>query len=471
MAYTIADLPGITSGRNFFALGSFNDPLFGTVSVDLISQIDEMFRWDTVRTIVGIDSVVILLTYLNAYPFQAADGELDPITISIGELNEPTLINPLTPDRRYFSDDPPRGGFNDGSILANFTVRPNLRDSVPRFDTVMQADTIYRIDTVMLRVPTLRIPLYGTHDNSTNFSGYAFGRRLLETSARRDPATGGLIHQNDFLSEFPGLYFRTHPEPTPGRGNIVNFDLTNNILAPQIRVYYRFTGRNHDNTADSTRQTTKLYSIGFWNAMTYNRVHFDRSMASQDLNDQLANPGNAVSGQNMVFLQAFFGSLIRVEMPDIRRFQEIAGDSMRMVINQASLVLNPVPNGDRRFSPIPSLGIAFMTDTLIIDTLMVQHERYFWRSLPTRDQGVAIGGGFVERRNEYRIGVTRHIQHLLTDSLAENLPLTIFPINRLLFPEITMISGPPECPTEFDEIPLSDIRRMRLEVVYSLIPK
>jgi len=470
VAYTIADLPGVTSGRSFFALGSFNDPNFGTVSIDLISQVDEMFRWDSVRNIHAVDSVVIFFTYHSSYPFQSADADadfLDPITISIGELNEPTLIDPLTLARTYFSDDQPRGGFNDGSILANFPIRPNLRDSVPRFDTVMQADTIYRIDTVMLRVPTFRIPLHGTHDNPNNFSGYEFGRRLLETTMQNLPRTADLGTPS-FLGQIHGLYFRTHPETSPGRGNIVNFDFTNNILAPQIRVYYRFMGRNHDDSADSIRSTAKLYSLGFWDGMTYNRVNFDRTTASQDLRDQL--DGDITSGRDRLFLQAFFGTLIRVEMPDIRGFTEIAGDSMRMVINQASLVLNPIPNGDRRFLPIPSLGVAFMTDTLISDTLMLQPERYFWRSLPTRDQGVGIpigGSGFVERRNEYRIVVTRHIQHLLTDPDAENLPLTIFPINRLLFPDITAIAGPPECPSED---PASN-QRMRLEIVYSLIPK
>ena len=465
VAYTIADFPGMTSGRNFFALGSFNDPNFGTVSIDLITQIDDMFRWDTVRdNVYQIDSVVIVFAYLNAYPFQRVGDDLDPITISIGELIEPTLIDRYTSAglRSYFSNDPPRGGSLEGSIVSGLTVQPNLRDSVfVRYDTIVNnGDTT--LQAVMERIPILRIPIYGTEETLGNTPGRDFGYRLLRTSMRNLPQSD--LTEPSFLGEIPGLHFQTHPELSPGRGNIVNFDFTANVIPPQIRVHYRFTGRNHDNTADSIIATTKLYSVGFGGAMTYNYVHFDRPAGFED------RFGDADAGRDRLFLQAFFGTLIRVEMPDIRDFREITGDSMRLVINQASLVLNPIANGDRRFTPIPTLGVGFLTDTIISDTVM-NFDREVWRSVATRDQGVGVSGGFDERRGEYRITVTRHIQHLLTDPDAENLPLTIFPLNRLLFPEITMISGPPECPTEFDEIPLSDIRRMRLEVVYSLIPK
>ena len=255
---------------------------------------------------------------------------------------------------------------------------------------------------------------------------------------------------------------------TPGRGNILNFDFTSNVVAPQIRIYYRFMGRNSANTADSIRSTAKQYAVGFWDAMTYNYVRFDRPPGFED------RFGDAAAGRDRLFLQSFFGTLVRVEMPDIRRLSELAVDSlgqpMRMVINQASLVLNPVTNGDRRFAPIPSLGIGILTDTIINDTIM-QMDRHFWRNQILRDHGVAIGGGFDTRRDEYRIVLTRHIQHLLLlddEAFAEaNQPLTIFPANRLVFPDISMIQGPPECPSEN---PAAN-RRMRLEIVYSLIPK
>ena len=472
VAYTIEDLPGMTSGRTFFALGSFNDPNFGTVSIDLITQIDEMFRWDTVQNIYAIDSVTILFTYLNVYPLQAVDiqpaeGHSDPITISIGELREPTLIDPLTLARAYFSNEQPRGGFFDGSVVSGHTAQPNLRDSVTTFDTIMNADTITRIDTITLRVPTLRIPLHGTHDKPNNPGGYNLARRLLEISMRHLPRSAA--DEPSFLGEIPGLYFRSHPETSPGRGNIVNFDFTNNVIAPQIRVYYRFTGRNHDDSADSIRATSKLYSVGFWDAMTYNYVRFDRPAGFED---KFEDP---IAGRDRLFLQAFFGTLVRVEMPDIRRLSELAvdketGEPMRMGINQASLVLNPSPNGDRRFAPIPSLGIGILIDTIIHDNVM-NVDRPVRMSQGLRDHGIGIGGGFVERRNEYRIMLTRHIQHLLLDPDAVNHPLTIFPANRLLFPDISAVYGPPESPTEFYGIPIGDIHRMRLEVVYSLLPK
>ena len=458
IAYTIPDLPGMTSARNFFALGSFNDPTFGTVSIDLITQIDQMSRGpsDTVGTIFAIDSVVMILVYANAYPFQEG-YELDPFYISIGELTQPMPIDRYSPARSYFSNDSRDQIGGGGTIVSNLEVRPNLRDSIIlRVDTIMNADTITRFDTVRSRVPTLRIPIYGAAGSlSNNFGGQEFGHRLLHTSASLDTNTTA-----QFVNRINGIYIETHPEQNSGRGNVVNFDFTGNIVTPHIRVYYR------QSFAD-TASSVKLYAVGFWSAMTYNYVRFDRSMASPDFTSQLA--GDRTSGENMVFMQSFFGSLVRVEMPDIRRFREITGDTMHMVINHASLVLNPVvqsSNGERHFMPIPALNVGILSDTTINDTIM-QIDRSFWMNQQLRDHGVTIGGNLDNRRGEYRIVLTRHIQNLLLldeESSAEaNQPLTIFPANRLLFPDFSAIHGP--------GLPLDDNRRMRLEIVYSLIPK
>ncbi|MCL2416743.1 MAG: DUF4270 domain-containing protein [Bacteroidales bacterium] len=481
VAYTIEDLPGITSGGNFFALGSFKDATFGTISVDLISQIDEMFRWDTVPNpadIVGIDSVVMILIYADVYPFQEVGEEVHPFTVSIGELAEPQLIDAWTLDRTYFSNDYRAQIGGGGTIVSGLEVRPNLRDSINIYATVRNhndtEDSIIRNhddtgDSIRERrhVPTLRIPIYTA--NNPNIMGRDFGERLLETSARLLPQSQSIDSGASFLSEIPGLYIRTHPELVEGRGNIVTFDFTGNIIVPQIQVHYRYI-RRRDNAPDTVVSRVKLYSIDFWNSMTYNFINIDRSTASSpDLRDQLVD---STLGQNMVFLQSFFGSLVRVEMPDIRDFAnnlafDSVGNPMRMVINQASLVLTPSSNG--RFTPAASFGIGVWTDTTIQDTVMHINQPPIDRDLRIhqniRDHSLAVGGGHDTRggRNEYRIFLTRHIQNLLLDPDAENASLTIFPNNRHLFPNITSIYGP--------GLPLDDNRRMRLEIVYTLIPK
>ena len=467
VAYTIEDLPGMTSGRNLFALGSFRDANFGAISVDLISQIDEMFRSDTVPAdFLGIDSVVMILIYANVYPFQEVSQDLHPFTISIGELVDPVLIGPLTLARTYFSDDFRAQKNGGGTIVSNLEVRPNLRDTLTTFDTILNNDTIVRIDTIRSHVPMLRIPIYTS--NNPNINGRDFGDRLLRTSAKLLPQSSDT--SASFLSEIPGLYIQTHPEQVDGRGNIVNFDFTGNIATPQIRVYYRHTRTISDTlgTRDTIISRTKLYSIGFWGGMTYNYINIDRSTQSGDLANQINGTDTAL-GQNMVFLQSFFGSLARVEMPDIHRLSELAftidsvtGDTipMRMVINQASLVLHPSSNG--RFTPTASFGLGILTDTVINDTIM-NIDRNIWRSQNIRDHQLTIGGVHDTRRNEYRIILTRHIQNLLLDPDVENPPLTIFPSNRLFFPDITSIYGP--------GLPVGDNRRMRLEIVYTLLPK
>ncbi|MCL2414570.1 MAG: DUF4270 domain-containing protein [Bacteroidales bacterium] len=490
-AYTIKDLPGMTSGRSFFALGSFKNAAFGTISVDLISQIDEMFRWDTVRgDFLGIDSVVMILVYAGVYPPQAEGAELDPFTISIGELAEPVLIDTLTLLRTYFSNDS-RGQKNGGgTIVSNLEVRPNLRDSIPIFATVRNhdntADSIIRNhdntgDSIleMRHVATLRIPMY---PNITGgIGGREFGERLLRTSA--DLVQTDSNTTASFVSKINGLYIQTHPEQVEGRGNIINFDFTGANIAPQIQVHYRRMTTVTDVvdgvsiTRDTIVPRIKLYSFGFWSGMTYNYINIDRSTQSDDLANQINGTDTAL-GQNMVFLQSFFGSLARIEMPDIHRLLELElvfdtifdGNAVsridttrkRMVINQASLVLYPSANG--RFTPTPSLNVGIFTDTIVKEPL-TEIERLVWQQQSIRDHGVTIGGVHNTRggRNEYRIILTRHIQNLLLDPDAANPPLTIFPANRLFLPDITSIYGP--------GLPVDDNRRMRLEIVYTLLSR
>jgi len=428
IAYTVADVPNITSGQDRYALGSFKDEIFGTIRVDLISQLEELSRSDIVDQIFDIDSVILVLVYHSAYPFDP-NSPMDPFTISIGELLEPVLQTPDSWNAEYHSDriTPQKNGGR--TVLSNWTVYPNLRDSI-----VDPNDTT---GETKIHVPFLRIPIYA--DDNKDQRGKDFAQRLLEASRRTQALDSAPI--NEFLSEITGLYFEAHPETENGRGSIVNFDFSVN-LRPGIQVFYR-------KTWEDTASFIKDYVLDFPGAMTYNYIEINRNTQAPILVNQIEKIDTTL-GQEMVFLQSFFGSLVRVEMPNIRDFAKLAGDYHRMVINQASLVLNTSPHGPAgRFTPTPSVNI-FRQVTADSITF-------------TRDHHLEIGGGYISNREEYRLFLTRHIQDLLLDSLADNVPLTIYSNNRFRIPDITSIFGP--------GLPLDDKRRMRLEIVYSLLPK
>jgi hypothetical protein len=413
----VEDVPYITSGQSSYALGSYNDATFGTLTTNLITQIYDYNAYDSVKEIYEIDSVVLFLVYGNAYPFHEGQA-LDPMTISIGELINPITIDSATEDYRSDTNLP----HYSGSVLSNYLLDEdelNIRDSVmdPSDSSAKVLQPIFR----------LRL-------DKNNSSGEAYARKLLTASKDAKDA-------NDFLEKVPGLYFEAHPEMMTNKGNIVNFNFYSDYGSPGIRVYYK-------KTASDTVSSEKSYSFNFAGGTTYNYINIDRttgtSALAQDLQNQLA--GDTALGQKTLFLQSFYGSMMRLRMPDIREFANIpAANGKKIVINQDVLIMNAEPNA--KFSPATALNIAYAPTSDSLYSLA--------------DQSFNIGGLYDENKSEYRFYLTRHIQNLLQNPNAENVPLTIYSNTRNIIPDITTILGPDRANGD---------KRMRLEVVYSVLP-
>ncbi len=185
--YTVEDVPSVTSGRSSYALGSYYDETFGTLTANLITQLYDYNPSDSLNSIYGIDSVVLFLVYKDAYPFKEGN-ELKPITISIGELLEPVTIDSSSAAANYYSNEDRTQ--NSGSILSHKSVPLNyLLDSV-----VNPSDSTSKIVQ-----PILRIRL---DENNPNGTDYAW--KLLTASQNASTI-------NNFLTAIPGLYFESHP--------------------------------------------------------------------------------------------------------------------------------------------------------------------------------------------------------------------------------------------------------------------
>ena len=412
MAYTVPDDSAVvTSGKSFYALGSYNHPDFGTLTANIITQIHEI-SYVTLEAGWMVDSVVLRLVYHSAHP-SSETGRLDEMTISIGELLEGDTIDPSWQDRRYRHNEN-RAQFQ-GSVLSDYRFFPHLRDSV-----VDPNDS-----TRMLHNPIERIRL-----------NVGYGEKLLNASQ-------GNPGMNDFLRQVPGLYIEAHPAtPRSNQGHIVNIQSFGQSGESRIIVYYR---TNMEDTISLERH----YSLGFAGGMTYNYYHFDRTGANPDLVQQLDEnlplEERAALGEDKVFLQSFYGSLIRVEMPDIKGFAEEVAPGRQIAINQATLVMSVEPNG--RFTPPSAMDIG--------------HQRAADTMVGLPDHGWTVGGQFNESRQEYRFFVTQHVQRLLSNPAVEPVPLTIYSGFRHSLPETAIIKGPGA---------VHGAQRMRLEVVYSVLP-
>jgi hypothetical protein len=185
--------------------------------------------------------------------------------------------------------------------------------------------------------------------------------------------------------------------------------------------------------------------------LNYNYIEIDRSTASPDLTEQLA--GDTTKGENRVFLQGNYGSLVRVEMPDILNFVKMA-EGKNIVINQACLVMKTQSNGS--FTPAPAIWIGNRktTDTTAVLVDLLDATSY-------------IDGVYNTSKSEYRFYITRHIQELLRSADPEkNIQLTLFSSSNAQFSstrniDITTIYGPAKAHGD---------NRMRLEVVYTILP-
>jgi hypothetical protein len=421
VSYTVEDNPEVTSGRPSYALGSYHDASFGTLTANIVTQVYDLSTRDSVPEIYQVDSAFLVLIYGDAYPFDE-NLYVHPITISIGELERGLDLDSFSMYREYYSNDDPyeKFGVKTGSVLSNYTFVPNLRDTIlDPTDTTGEAK---------LRVPYLLVPL--------DVNNYP--RKLLETS--RSAAMRDSHQQTYFLEAITGLYLETHPQTMQNYGNVVNFDFSGGYgLSPGIKIYYS-TPAVTEGGEDTIVSREKDYIFQFDGSMLYNYIEIDRTTAtSPDLQNQLAD---STLGEDKVFLQSFYGSMFRVEMPDIREFAKIA-NGKNIVINQACLVMNAFSND--HFTPASILNPVHRKD----DTTM----------FGLRDS--YIGGYFNQNKSEYRIYVTRHIQNLLLNPDAENFPLTIYSNARHYFPDITTIYGPSKAHGD---------RRMRLEVVYSVLP-
>ncbi len=437
-AYTVLDDSSVTSALVSYALGSYYHSDFGTVTANIITQLYENNPDDTVQCIDErgelkdgwkVDSAFMYLSYQSAYPFEE-NLPLNRMNIRVRKLlkGDYDSIDSETASRYYYNNQDRNRegdiiGDNQGSTIDGYwNFDPNdLLDSIPDPDD----------STAMIANPTLQIPI--SHD---------YAKELLNASRERI-AEGG--YENAFMRRIPGIYIEAEPL-TSRNGNILYFDFyTNN---PMLTVYY----------SKDTVSMTKVFALDFPGSMTYNYINVDHSTAQNESTawniiekDTLIEEEDKTLGDENVFLQSFFGSYFRVELAenirDFRDSMKAKHNGREIVINQACLVMH-VMSDENGFTPPTSVTAKHYIASDNIVSLL--------------DESNYIGGGYNKTQSEYRIYVTRHLQHLLMDETAENFPISINTSNRLSVPALGKIYGP--------NTSIDPTKKMKLEVIYTVLP-
>ncbi|MBL1279757.1 MAG: DUF4270 family protein [Fluviicola sp.] len=287
----------ISDNAAFGILGSYNDPVFGTYSSEIFTQIllsGSNPNFGDLNNIV-IDSMVLGLVYNGFY------GDAGNQNIEVYEMGEELFI-----DSTYYSFETKLDANTTNLILGSNT-----------FNFDMDNITVIGVDTVNTQ---LRIPL------DTNLA------RTFMTEA--NAATGTFADDASFTNYFKGLHIVTNNGvQASGTGGAFYFKLTDPLS--KMTIYYRDLGVAK--TFDFIMNT---------NAADFNRVVLDNTMTSIEtvLND-------TVSGQVEFYTQSF-GSRAVVRFDGINNIPKSA------VIHKATLELPISFQSSSPYSPGFSLSVA-----------------------------------------------------------------------------------------------------------------
>lgn len=281
-------------------LGSIMDPVFGLSTSSFYTQVLLSSEEPSFGTHPVLDSLVLVLFYLNHY-----GDTITPQNVRVYEINDH-----LSYDSVYFSN---RSLNHYPVLLGDLNFIPKPKDSV-----VVSGDTL---------PPCIRI-------NLSKYSNY-LGNKLLYA-----PSTA-LASYSEFIKFFKGLYVTT--TPVNSGGSLFTFSVT---ASTSKMVLYFHDG--NDPSKDSLKYEMPIsdYSARF--------NHYDHNQyinADQDLKRQLLNRDSS-QGANKLYLQGLGGVRIKLKFPFMKQF----GKGKVVAINDALLLLKNNEN-DTTFAPPSNLTI------------------------------------------------------------------------------------------------------------------
>ncbi len=295
----------------FVLLGSYNDPIFGTVTNEFYTQIrlsGNAPDFGDLSTVI-IDSVILGLEYIGFY------GETGTQTVEVYEIGEDFYV-----DSTYYSFQTLTDATGTDLVLSGMN---NLN-----FDT--ENTTVIGGDTVDAQ---LRIPL------DTNFA------RALMVEAQS--GNGNFVDNDAFVSYFKGLHIKTNNGlQSSGTGGIFYFNVNDPLS--QMTIYYRLAG-----------ESKSFNFIINSNSADFNQVTLDNSTTSVG-----AVLADSTLGQIEYYTQSF-GSRARVIFDGINNLPKTA------VIHKAVLELPVSYQSNDNLHPGVNVSVATFIESGSTDLFSV----------------------------------------------------------------------------------------------------
>ena len=376
-------LPVYQAGRFLgrYFVGELNDPIFGTTTANVSTQIRLGSGNLPDFSEVTVDSLVLVVPILLSDYY---GEETESFTVEVLRLTDN-----LDPAADYFADTTL---MTDGVVLGSQTVSPvALPDSVDV--AVFDGATVPR--TVRQRV-SLRIPVPGLINEITG----------LDTTVFENDTT--------FTEILRGLQLRTQ-----GSGNgLLAVDLSPNTNIPGLQLFYR--------------RDTSLFQYRFPVAANAAKVASYRNDYSTGVIEPFLEAPD--KGDSLIFIQGLAGAVTNVEIPGLA---DLGGD---LLVNRATLdvFVAELPEDDTDLDVPEQLVVLERVDG------DVRASRDLTLGLLAEDVPAVQGGTLVPGSNGepgfFRFNVTAQVNAVLAGEVGSSLQLSLQ--NKSTTPNRVVLYGP-----------------------------
>jgi hypothetical protein len=359
-AYTFLPKPIRTSGLTRNLLGSYLDPVFGSVRAGIVAQL----RLGANNVGIGVDnSGLVADSMVLALGFDGINfsyGNLNPQIFQVYELSEG-----LSVDTVYETNDVPAYLSQDLVRDRGGRVKPR-----PLEKPFIGGDSLQ---------PQLRLRL-----------DKALAQRILNGFGTPD-----LADNVAFLEFFKGVYVTVdNGTQLPFQEGILYFNMLS--ATSKATIYYRNT------LVSDTIPLTFDLPIN-QSSVRYTVAEHDHQLAlDPGLGMALAD---STAPASFAYVQALGGLRTAIRFPEIRRFAD-----ERLALAKAELIV-PVPGTYNALLAPPAQLFIFRKDTVTGNDVF----------LPDQTGGVGnIDGAYRSSAQEYRFNITRYVQAVLSGTVPDN---------------------------------------------------
>jgi len=390
-AFTLKPEPIRTSGLTRNVLGSYLDPVFGTVHAGMVAQL----RLTSNNVGAGQDnSGLVADSMVLALGFDGINyvyGNLNAQSFRVHELSEAVTV-----DSTYTAAQVPEFFPEDLTSERGRRVTPR-----PFTKPFIGGDSLQ---------PQIRIRLER-----------ALAQRILDAFG-----TPALVDNNAFLEFFKGVYITAdNGTQLPFQQGILYFNLLS--ATSKATVYYR-------NTLEA-EPIPRVFDLAInQSSVRYSVVAHDHASAIEPgLGIALAD---STAPAPTAYVQALGGLRTGLRFPELRSFAD-----QGLVVAKAELVV-PVPGTFNPYLPPPAQLFMFRKDTVSGTDIF----------LPDQVAGSgSIDGNYRFDAKEYRFNITRYIQGVITGTIPDT-GVELVPASNGITANRAVLSGPahPERPMRLE---------------------